>query len=453
MSSLDRLRDILRTGRGDPSPAPPAAPRRELTYEPLNAWGEPVRAVSDTPDLPGMRVVETPHGRACLVERVFEGEALHGAWPVREAAGFDPASLSVLRGRPLEAAPEGATGPPLFLDLETTGLSGGAGTVAFLVGLGAFDPDGGFRTTQFFLGGFAGERAMLHAVAEAAAGHPLVVTYNGGSFDLPVMETRWLFHRLVPALEGLPHFDMLPPARRLWRDTMSGGERSCRLVALEEALLGLRREGDVPGFEIPSRYFEFLRTGDAQPLEPVLLHNRFDLLSLAVLMARAQRLVREGPAVASHARECLALGRIYERAGQAEAAERAYRVAVDHPVSDRASSEHAWFALARLLRRQRRHGEAAQAWRALLRHADRRGARGREAVEALAVHHEHRERDLALARALAQRALAAESDPARRPPLRHRLARLDRKLAAVRAERADLPAVSVTLPWDADEDE
>lgn len=447
MSSLDRLRDILRSQRPaqGPPPAPPAL--RELTYEPVGADGEVVRGVSDWLDLEGVTRIDTPHGPACVVERRFDGWAFHGAARVDAHATFDPQVLQVLCGRPLALGEPGGWLGPVFLDLETTGLSGGAGTVAFLVGLGAFEADGSFRTRQFFLAGFAGERAMLHAVAEAVDAHSLVITYNGGSFDLPVMETRWLFHRLAPALEGRPHLDMLPPARRLWRDTMSGGERSCRLVALEEALLGFSRVGDVPGFEIPSRYFEFLRTGDPQPLEPVILHNRFDLLSLAVLTARAQRLVSEGPGVSADARECLALGRVYERAGRPEAAEAAYRAAVEHSVSDRASCEHAWYALARLLRRRKRHGDAALAWRQLLRHADRRGARGREAVEALAVHHEHRERDLVLAHALAQRALGAERDEAKRASLRHRLARLDRKLANVRAEREDLPAVNTALPW------
>ena len=241
MSSLDRLRDILRSGRpGVPSVAP--APR-ELTYEPVDADGVPVRGLVETPALEGVRHLDTPYGQACVLEHRVDASAWHGAVRVDAHAGFDPEALQVLSGRPLALAGRASDAGPVFLDLETTGLSGGAGTVAFLVGLGAFDADGAFRTQQFFLSGFAGERAMLPAVAEAVEGRPLVVTYNGGSFDLPVMETRWLFHRLAPALEGRPHLDMLPPARRLWRDTMSGGERSCRLVALEEALLGFRRVG------------------------------------------------------------------------------------------------------------------------------------------------------------------------------------------------------------------
>lgn len=451
MNSLDRLRDILRTGRPGAA-APSEAPRvRELTYEPLDGDGAPLRAIAALAGLEGMAQIETPWGRACVVDRTVDRDAFHGTTRVGACAGFDPVAIGVVGGRRLDIDAARAASSPIFLDLETTGLSGGAGTVAFLVGLGSHEPDGSFRTRQFFLDGFPGERAMLHAVAAAVDDAPLLITYNGASFDLPVMETRWLFHRLTPALEGRPHVDLLPPARRLWRDAMGGVERSCRLVALEESLLGLRRVGDVPGAEIPQRYFEFLRSGDPGPIEPVLRHNRLDLLSLAVLAGRAQRLVHEGPAATADARECLALGRMYERAGRLEEAEAAMRAAVDHPVSDRASSEHAWYALARLLRRRRHHAEAALAWRQMLRHADRRGPRGREAVEALAVHHEHRQRDLALARALAQRALAAERDEAKRTSLRHRLARLDRKLAAVHDAGADLPTVVAPLPWCDDE--
>ena len=457
MGSLDRLREILKTGSQqsrslDPRPIEArtpdyVTPRRELTYEPLSAEGEPVSALRAWVDLPGARSLATPFGPVCVVERAYGADTWHGRVRVDEGRLLDPAALVTLRGRPFDALiPAGAT--PMFVDLETTGLSGGAGTVAFLVGLGFYDDLGAFRTRQFFLPGFAGERAMLHAVAEAIADVPIVVTYNGGSFDLPVMETRWLFHRLVPALENRPHLDMLPPARRLWKEQLGGGERSCRLVSLEQSLLGSVRVGDVPGFEIPARYFEFVRTGDAAPLEPVLEHNRLDLLSLAILLARAQRLVLDGPGSASDARECLAVGRVYERAGRPEDAEAAYRAAAEHPVTDRATVELAWLSLARLLRRRRRFSDAALAWRMLVMASDRRSARHAEAVEALAVHHEHRERNLALARALAQRMLVQERDPERRVTARYRLDRLDRKLERLRSEQTEVGAPAWSLPWD-----
>jgi hypothetical protein len=445
MGSLDRLREVLKS---DPAGrAGAGVARRELTYEPLGADGEAVTPQRAWLDLPGTRGVETPFGEVCVVERAYGPDAWHGRVRVDECRLLDADAITVLRGRPFDpAVPSGTT--PIFVDLETTGLHGGAGTVAFLVGLGGFDAEGAFRTQQFFLPGFAAERAMLHAVGEAVAEAPLIVTYNGGSFDLPVMETRWLFHRLVPALESRPHLDMLPPARRLWKERLGGNDRSCRLVALEQSLLGWVRVGDVPGADIPTRYFEFVRTGDAAPLEPVLEHNRLDLLSLAVLLARAQRLVIDGPASAADGRECLALGRVYDRAGRLDLAEAAFRAAAEHPVSDRATAELAWLSLARLLRRRRRYGDAAFAWRTLARMTDRQSGRRAEAVEALAVHHEHRERNLALARALAQRVLSQAQDPERRAVVRHRLDRLDRKLARLRSEQADTGTPARSLPWD-----
>ena len=191
---------------------------------------------------------------------------------------------------------------------------------------------------------------MLHAVSEAVADAPLVVTYNGGSFDLPVMETRWLFHRLVPALDERPHLDMLPPARRLWKEQLGGGERSCRLVALEQSLLGSTRVGDVPGIRDPRRATSSsFAPGTRTPLEPVLEHNRLDLLSLAVLMARAQRLVLRR---ARGRRRCAGVpgagARLRARGAARRGGRAAYRAAADHGVSDRGTVELAWLARARL---------------------------------------------------------------------------------------------------------
>ncbi len=131
----------------------------------------------------------------------------------------------------------------IFIDLETTGLSGGAGTVAFLVGCGFFDL-GAFQVRQFLLTSYASERALLHAVAEFFKDADLIVTYNGKTFDVPVMETRWLFHRLQMPLDNVPHFDMLHPARRLWRARSAASrpdDGGCRLSTLERTLFNVSR--------------------------------------------------------------------------------------------------------------------------------------------------------------------------------------------------------------------
>ena len=307
--------------------------------------------------------------------------------------------------------------------------------MAFLVGCGYFDL-GAFQVRQFLLTSYASERALLAAVAEFFAGADLIVTYNGKTFDVPVMETRWLFHRMQMPLGDVPHFDMLHPARRLWKaraDTIEEG--GCRLGTLERTLFDVRRVGDVPGFEIPGRYFQFLRTGDARPLEPVLEHNRIDLVSLAAVMAHAVRLAREGHSGCRDCAEALALGRIFERAESIERAQACYRFASTS--DDVEVRGEALYRLGLRLRRDRRFAEAAAVWRDVLeltapRQVRRRLGELRQfATEALAIHHEHRERDLAGARELALFALQ-ETDAPAAGAMRHRLARLDRKLAKKR---------------------
>ncbi len=324
-------------------------------------------------------------------------------------------------------------------------MSGGAGTVAFLVGCGYFDL-GAFQVRQFLLTSFASERALLTAVADFFDGADLIVTYNGKTFDVPVMETRWVFHRLQMPLDGVPHFDMLHPARRLWR--MRGGAagdvEGCRLTTLERTLFNVNRVGDVPGLEIPGRFFRFLRSGDPRPLEPVLEHNRLDLISLAAVMARALQLARDGRDACRDCAEALALGRVYERAGTDDRVrERSGTLARAVACYGRAAESRtadvrgeALYRLALRHRRERRFEEAAAIWRQVLELTEPRGVRRMTglaelrqfAAEALAIHHEHRDRDLESAREIALFALE-EAAGRRADGVRHRLARIDRKIA------------------------
>jgi uncharacterized protein YprB with RNaseH-like and TPR domain len=226
-----------------------------------------------------------------------------GRWP----------ALPLLMARASDSAAAG--GRMLFIDLETTGLAGGAGTYAFLVGFGWFE-DASFRVRQFFLTSYAAEQVLLEEVTALAAQAGVLVSYNGKTFDLPLIETRFLFHRMAPPFGGLTHLDMLHLARRLWRPRTTGesleregqSHTTCRLSAVEESVLGHVRQGDVPGFEIPSRYFHYVRTGDARPLDEVFEHNRLDLLALAMLTATAATLLHAGPDAARTAREALGLG-------------------------------------------------------------------------------------------------------------------------------------------------
>jgi len=427
-----RLRSIVR---------PPNTPPRELTYEPDTGRYEATIDLDRVADVLGGRVVTNGFGRALVVDRRYESDRFHGSRRVGDCAVPDGEQLRLLD--PALPAAECAAAQhadyaekTVFVDLETTGLSGGAGTVAFLVGCGWFDL-GAFQVRQFLLTSYASERALLAAVADCFSDMTLLVTYNGKTFDVPVMETRWLFHRMPLPLESVRHFDMLHPARRLWRTREDGvldDGGGCRLGTLERVLCGVNRVGDVPGMEIPARYFRFLRSGDARPLEPVLEHNRLDLISLAAVTAHAVQLAETGSGACRDAAEALALGKVYERAGCGARALACYERAVADPSAHIDLVAEALYRCGLRLRRDRRFIEAAAVWRRILEL--KHGRYGRRstllaplqqfAIEALAIHHEHRERDYEGARELTLKLLEDAQDT-ERP--RHRLTRLERKIA------------------------
>ena len=388
--------------------------------EGLPLQGPPVADVADTL---GGEWQEDDGQRYLTVDRKYPPGHRHGDVAIcdgaPDASGVWP-RVHLLGGL---AAPPAR---PLFLDLETTGLAGGAGTYAFLVGCGWFD-GATFRVRQFFLSGFGAERALLAAVAELATRADAVITYNGKSFDLPLMETRYVLQRMVAPFAGLPHLDMLHPARRLWRSDDEGAP-GCRLSELEQSLCGFEREGDVPGFEIPARYFHYVRSGDARGLAAVLEHNRLDLLSLAMVTGYAAQMLASGPSAARTAREAIGMGRIFERAGLTRDAHAAYARAADLP-ADAPTCAEALRGCAVLARRERRFDEAASFWRRLLDLAGCPPSAAREAAEALAVHHEHRARDLEVARRFALQSLQFRNSASRTEATHYRLARLDRKLS------------------------
>jgi uncharacterized protein len=364
------------------------------------------------------------YGHCFIVERRLAPGARYGRTTIGDLA-------TRLRESAHEAplVCRGAARPPfVFFDLETTGLSGGAGTQAFLVGCGWFDEDGGFTTRQYLLARYSDERAMLAAVAEEFERAGALVSFNGKSFDAPVLETRYLFHRLEWTASHQPHIDVLHPARRFWK------EDDCSLVVLEQQILGAWRKDDVAGFEIPERYFQFVRSGDPKPLAGVLEHNRLDLVSLAGLTSRLLETVRGGPDYAENAREALALGHVYARGRADERAIGAYERAVTLSATSRSRraplvTADALRALAVAYRRARRFDEAARCWNALIESGCSSGVE-REAIEALAIHHEHRRRDLESARLFALKNLAATGVVRERwkDTAQRRLARIERKL-------------------------
>jgi uncharacterized protein YprB with RNaseH-like and TPR domain len=383
--------------------------------------------------------MESSQGAVLVVDRYYAADRRHGRTPVGDIVETIEGGLEALHllgeawpGRD----PRPYTTNLCFFDLETTGLAGGAGTQAFLVGTAMIE-DGGLRVRQFLLPGFQHERALLAMVADWSASAGTLVTFNGRTFDVPLIETRYLLHRLTFPLGAMPHLDMLHPARGLWkqRPTVAGpalDDDSCKLSVLERHLAGYHRIGDVGGWEIPSRYFRFIRTGDVRGLEAVLEHNRIDLISLALVTARAITLITGGPQSAQHPREALGLGRLYERSGAADNAEASFAIAASLAGCAGVEPDVRAEALRRLAicrRRAGRMAEAAAAWQELVTVPGCPSLLRREAREALAVHHEHRSRDLRTARTFVLDVLAEGASSRTRESAEYRLRRIERKLS------------------------
>ena len=442
MATLDRLRDIVKNHR--PSAVPVVSPEARSEGDGFlarrDSSGDTVNAAITL----GGAVVEHSDGAVIVVDREYRADLLHGRTPIGEIVSTitegDDAMQLMAKAWP---SASGIGGRLLFLDLETTGLFSGAGTQAFLIGCAAIEGTS-IRVRQFLLPGFEHERTLLNEMQTWAKSHGALCTYNGRTFDVPLIETRFMFHRVPCPLDGVPHLDMLHPARRMWRQrplatgTPDPDDSSCSLGVLEKQIAGLHRVGDVPGYEIPSRFFKFVRTGDARPLEAVMEHNRLDLISLAAVLARAIVLITRGPSAAITAQEAYGLARVYERAGEFDNAEAsllrtiefAKRVGAEPEVHGEALRRLAW-----VRRRDRRPHEAADAWNELAVLPRCAAALRREAKEALAIHHEHRLKDLRSARQHALDLLA--EGIANRARVQHRLDRLERKLA--RYDHAMLP--------------
>ncbi len=353
----------ISSGR-DFTPAPPHKPR---PLDVLVANG----LIEDTRHGPSFRVI------ARHLPDTSHGSHLLGGWLAQKAAtlarlGEDP-RLSRLDPRQF-----------LFLDTETTGLSGGAGVFAFLVGAAYFDDQDILQVHQFFLRDPAEEKAMLTVLDRFLAPPRALVTFNGCGFDIPLLASRFTLSRLPAPILSLPHLDLLSPARRLWKRRLP----SCRLSSLEADILGLRRtREDVPGHLIPYLYRRYLETGDASDMHRVLYHNEQDILSMVSLAQVMARILEQPAHPDVMPDDRLSLARWYYRRGMLAESEAAYRIALEDNTDGQTRYEIV-AGLAGLLKQTGRASEAVVLWEWL---ADLR----MDVVghEELAKHYEWRMRD------------------------------------------------------------
>jgi uncharacterized protein YprB with RNaseH-like and TPR domain len=317
----------------------------------------------------------------------------------------------------------------LFLDTETTGLSGGTGTYPFLVGIAWWDA-GGLEVEQFFMRDHSEEHSLLVALAERMAERRVLVTFNGKSFDWPLLETRYRMTRTIRPPTPRAHLDFLHPARNLWRLRLG----SVRLAELERHVLGWNRGADMMSELIPQIYFDFLRGGPPEPLVPIFHHNQMDLRGLAGLAGRVVSLLADPESRGQDALELFGVSRICERRGETSRARKLYErsVAAELPAeTDRAAKR----SLARLAKREGDFTQARELWEGIAGNS----REGFEAYEQLAIYFEHHAREPHRAAAIMRKALAelrganrlgtiaATAYRVSRTRFEHRLARLDRK--------------------------
>ncbi len=386
--------------------------------------------------------VTTAQGRFFRTRDVRPARGKYGGEVLRAFAAVRPSSLEFLTADATLASFEPHRA--VFLDTETTGLAGGTGTYAFLVGLGFFQGER-FVIEQYFMRSFGEERAMMARVAERLAEFPGVVTFNGRGFDLPLLRTRFIMsrqRRAAARLEAWTHLDLLPAARHLWREALP----NCKLSSLEAAVLGVRRQEDVPSWLIPSIYLDFVRTRDARRLRPVFEHNRYDILTMVALGSYAARMLSHPlelcPGQPRQGAEIAAVARLHERRGQTARSARLYAAALRQPLPDDLRMKTLW-RLGMVYKRQRAWPAAAKVWQRIV---GQEPALRLPALIELAKLYEHRRPDLARAQALATQAyrlwqqapddpgtrLLAAVESGQRPlgaALRHRLSRLERRLA------------------------
>ncbi|MEZ4769896.1 MAG: ribonuclease H-like domain-containing protein [Caldilineales bacterium] len=448
---LRRLQQLgVKRGRAGIKP-PPAVPQREPAIMPPPGL--------TLLDLVGGRIVETAFGPCHVVETRFPLDEARGGWPLGAALAIDGAAVAACSRNEEMAAFDFRRAA--FIDTETSGLSGGAGTFAFMVGIGTFEESGGageresgrekgeegkegnegkgteYVVRQVFMENPGQERALLRAVAEVLARCTGLVSFNGRAFDAPLLENRYLLNREPSPLQGLLHFDLLPAARQRWRLRLP----SRSLGSLEHDILGFERsEEDVPGWLIPSIYQQYARGGDAVTpqvlgdVARVFYHNLHDIVNMAPLAAILCAPFQAGGLLPDdlHPVDLVCIARCFEELAWHEQGETTYRLALGRTLPPDVRAE-ALRRLGWMLKRQERRAEAADLWQDWITSVP--GHDITPYVE-LAKHHEWHDSDLSAARKWTLWAVHVASQMPAGPDreiaqadLQHRLERIERKLA------------------------
>ena len=361
-----------------------------------------------------------PYGNFFLSRGTLNADNAHGHCRICDFAQPNMKAAAFLAGHHVYDSLSIAGG--LFLDTETTGLAGGTGTFPFLIGLGWFEADS-FITCQLFARDFSEEKAMLTYLSELASGKEFLVTFNGRAYDLNLLSARFILNRCQNNLADMPHIDLLHPSRRIFAHRLE----NARLSTIETYILGVERDGDVPGFEIPQRYFDWLHQRDGKLMEDVFKHNRLDIVSMASLLKCLADLVEDSQEMehGNHG-DFLKLAKlIHERGDIKKATKMLETLIMSHHLEVAMDARR---SLSLIYKKAHRWEHASKIWQDLLA-ADQYDV---FAVEELAKFYEHHTRELVkaleLVRDFLDRALRLSN--IERTSLEHRLQRLIHKISS-----------------------
>jgi len=362
--------------------------------------------------------VENDQGKFFVAHDFIPGSYHHGIRHLRMISNINMQALSLLANQP-ELNDLHYT-DALFLDTETTGLSGGTGTLPFLIGMGWFEGEA-FIIRQIFVRDFTEERASLTFFLEVAKTKRFLVTFNGKAFDVGLIAARLIMNRLHDSLSCLPHLDLLHPSRRL----LGHRTDNSRLGTLEGVILGIRREGDIPGSEIPRRYFDWLKSRDARFVADVFEHNRLDVLSMVSLTMHLAEMLNDQRIIdCPEPQDLMAASKLLIDRGRIPDARCLLESLID---SDNATvARESRKTLSLIYKRAGLWDKAIDIWELMI--ADEPG--NVFAVEELAKWYEHRKRDFKKAQNLVHRALSfsRHMSDAERESLHHRLNRIQLRI-------------------------
>lgn len=438
-ATLDKLRSLISTVQ---KKTPENSVLEALNRKPL-ARHEPVRDHAPgpgagllEPDLfegPGQSIedlipgehIETPHGQCFRVRTEYPWQYHQGAVPVSSLLDQKPDILERITGDPILGQMD--FHKTLFFDTETTGLDTGAGVYIFMAGLGFYE-NRTFVVEQYFMRDFPEEPAVLHAMADRMEQFQYVVTFNGKTYDWPLLESRYAMNRRSVPLDNPPHFDLLHISRRLYRFRLE----NCKLPSVEAGVLQFHRIDDMPGALLPEKYFNYVRSRDARFIHKAFAHNSHDIVSMAAIMSAMIQFLETAQLTDLHpVEDVYALGRFYESAGAWDDAEMLLNAALKKGLGSDLYAD-ALQRLSLIMKRQQKYDRACEIWHSMVQTTT--GKSGIFARIELAKHFEHRQHDLKEARTWALSALEAyltcwPSPPGGRKELEHRLKRIETRLA------------------------